>query len=69
MKRSKTNSLASLLAVDGKAYWIDARTIEFNPNNDLTPDQLYTVSFKLGNVLKVPSKFNDFNFIINGFNR
>lgn len=48
--------------VDGKAYWVDARTIEFKPNTDLTPDQLYEVNFKLGDVIKVPSKFDDFKF-------
>jgi hypothetical protein len=47
-------------AVDGKAYWVDARTIEFKPVNDLKPDQLYEINFKLGKVVKVPSKFNDF---------
>ena len=51
-------------SVDGKAYWLDARTIEFKPDNDLTPSQLYEVNFKLGNVVKVPSKFDDFKFNI-----
>lgn len=50
--------------VDGKAYWIDARTIEFKPNADLAPDKLYEVNFKLGEVAKVPSKFNEFKFNI-----
>ncbi|MEP6467050.1 MAG: MG2 domain-containing protein, partial [Parafilimonas sp.] len=49
-------------SVDGKAYWVDARTIEFKPANDLTPDQLYEVNFKLGDVIKVPSKFSTFKF-------
>ena len=49
-------------SVDGKAYWVDARTIEFKPNKDLTPDQLYEVNFKLGDVIKVPSKFDQFKF-------
>ena len=43
-------------AVEGKAYWIDARTTEFKHNNDLTPDELYEVNFKLGKVVHVPSK-------------
>lgn len=51
-------------SVAGKAYWIDARTIEFKPANDLKPDQLYEVNFKLGEIAKVPSKFNDFKFNI-----
>ncbi|MBV9963135.1 MAG: hypothetical protein JO072_12890, partial [Parafilimonas sp.] len=49
-------------AVDGKAYWVDERTIEFKPDNDLKPDQLYEVNFKLGDVVKVPSKFDEFKF-------
>ncbi|CAN5588609.1 MG2 domain-containing protein [soil metagenome] len=49
-------------AVDGKAYWIDARTIEFKPDKDLTVNQLYEISFKLGKVMNVPSKFSTFTF-------
>lgn len=49
-------------SVKGKAYWVDARTIEFKPEKDLTADQLYEVSFKLGRLVKVPSKYDDFRF-------
>jgi uncharacterized protein YfaS (alpha-2-macroglobulin family) len=49
-------------AVDGKAYWVDARTVEFKPEKDLKPNQLYQVSFKLSKVMKVPSKFKTFTF-------
>lgn len=49
-------------AVKGSAYWIDARTIEFKPAEDLKPDQLYEVAFKLGKVMNVPDKFSTFNF-------
>lgn len=49
-------------SVEGKAYWIDARTIEFKPEKDLIPDELYEVSFNLGKVLNVPSKFSAFKF-------
>lgn len=51
-------------SVNGKAYWIDARTIEFKPEKDLAPDQLYEVSFKLAKVMNVPSKFSTFTFNI-----
>ncbi len=51
-------------AVDGKAYWIDARTIEFKPDKDLTPGQLYEVGFHLGKVIKVSSGFDEFKFNI-----
>lgn len=49
-------------AVKGKAYWIDARTVEFKPDQDLTPGQLYLVSFKLSKILKVPNDYADFKF-------
>ncbi|MES2330606.1 MAG: MG2 domain-containing protein [Bacteroidota bacterium] len=49
-------------SVEGKAYWVDARTIEFKPEKDLVPDEFYEVSFKLGKVLSVPSTFKTFRF-------
>jgi len=48
--------------VKGKAFWLDARTVEFKPDAWLKPDQLYTVKFKLGKVTKVPGQFADFKF-------
>ena len=47
-------------AVKGKTVWVDARTIEFKPQEQLKKDQQYTVKFKLGKVTKVPAKFSDF---------
>ena len=49
-------------AVEGKAYWTDARTIEFKPDNDLRANQLYEVSFELSKVLNVPSTYSIFHF-------
>ncbi len=49
-------------AVEGKAYWTDARTIEFKPEKDLKPDELYEVNFRLGKVMNVPSNYGDFHF-------
>ena len=49
-------------SVKGTAAWLDARTIEFKPEKNLSPDQLYEVNFKLGKVTNVPSKFNEFKF-------
>lgn len=48
--------------VSGKAVWLDARTIEFKPDANLKPDQLYTVNFKLGKVTQVPEKYSSFRF-------
>ena len=49
-------------SVKGKAVWLDARTIEFKPEKELTPNELYEVSFKLGKVTNVPSKYRNFKF-------
>lgn len=48
--------------VDGKAYWVDARTIEFKPDKDLQPDQLYEISFNLNKVMHVPDVYKAFKF-------
>ena len=49
-------------SIKGKAYWVDARTIEFKPDTKLDPDKSYTADFKLNKVVKVPSRFDDFKF-------
>ncbi len=49
-------------SVKGKSVWIDARTIEFRPDDNLTPDKLYEVNFNLGKVLHVPPKYEEFRF-------
>ncbi len=51
-------------SIKGKATWIDARTIEFHPDQYLAPDKLYEVNFKLGKVIHVPSKYEEFKFNI-----
>ncbi len=51
-------------SVKGKAVWLDARTIEFQPAENLTPDKLYKVTFQLGKVTQVPSKYQEFTFNI-----
>ncbi|MEP6926307.1 MAG: MG2 domain-containing protein [Ginsengibacter sp.] len=51
-------------SIKGKTVWIDARTIEFRPDENLTPDKLYEVDFNLGKILHVPSKYEDFKFNI-----
>ena len=44
--------------------WLDARTIEFRPDQNLDPGKLYEVRFKLGKVIHVPSKYEEFKFNI-----
>ena len=51
-------------AVAGKAFWVDARTIEFKPDKDLKQDELYDVEFKLSKIIDVPIKFRTFKFNI-----
>ncbi|MEO7522581.1 MAG: MG2 domain-containing protein, partial [Ferruginibacter sp.] len=51
-------------SVKGTAVWLDARTVEFKPAKNLSPDQLYEVSFKLGDVTKVPAEYKIFKFNI-----
>ncbi|HRN58189.1 MAG TPA: Ig-like domain-containing protein, partial [Agriterribacter sp.] len=49
-------------SVKGKAYWVDARTIEFKPDEYLKPGTLYTVHFKLNKATAVPDAFATFTF-------
>jgi alpha-2-macroglobulin len=59
------NSLFDITpTVKGKTTWLDARTIEFRPDQNLEPDKLYGISFKLGKVTLVPSKYELFKFNI-----
>jgi uncharacterized protein YfaS (alpha-2-macroglobulin family) len=48
--------------VKGKAYWVDARTIEFRPAAKLEPGKNYTADFDLGKLINVPDKFEHFKF-------
>jgi alpha-2-macroglobulin len=48
--------------IKGKAYWVDARTIEFRPEGKLDPDKNYSADFKLKKIVNVPSEFEDFKF-------
>lgn len=49
-------------SVNGKAYWIDAQTIEFRPEKELDPDKKYEVDFALGDLVKVDDKLEHFTF-------
>lgn len=51
-------------AVKGKGYWIDARTIEFKPDEYLKPGQLYSVDFFLGKIAEVPDAYRNFRFSV-----
>ena len=49
-------------SVKGKAYWVDARTIEFKPAKNLDPDKQYSATFLLGKLIKVPDHYEKFQF-------
>ncbi|UYQ92238.1 MG2 domain-containing protein [Chitinophaga horti] len=50
-------------SIKGKAYWVDASTIEFRPNENMVPGKAYTATFKLSKVIKdVPSELSSFDF-------
>ncbi|NCD69783.1 alpha-2-macroglobulin family protein [Mucilaginibacter agri] len=49
-------------SVKGKAYWVDAQTVEFRPEQKLDPDKNYEVDFNLGKVTKVPDDYEHFVF-------
>src|SRR5512145_2565589 len=43
-------------SIDGEAYWIDNRTIEFRPAKPMKQGTTYQVKFLLGKIMEVPSK-------------
>ncbi|QKJ29552.1 hypothetical protein HQ865_07230 [Mucilaginibacter mali] len=49
-------------AIKGKAFWVDALTIEFRPAQKLDPDKAYQAKFKLGKVIDVPERYQEFEF-------
>jgi uncharacterized protein YfaS (alpha-2-macroglobulin family) len=49
-------------SIKGKAYWVDATTIEFRPDANLTPGKTYNATFKLGKILKVEKDLRSFDF-------
>lgn len=48
--------------VKGKTYWLDARTVEFRPDEPLRPGQEYQVRFALAQVAEVSDELKQFVF-------
>lgn len=48
--------------VKGHAYWIDNRTIEFRPDENLISGKSYTAKFYLSKIMKVPANLKVFEF-------
>ena len=49
-------------AIRGKAFWLDARTIEFKPEVVLPAKQFYDVKFYLSKLMKVPDSLKTMEF-------
>lgn len=49
-------------SIKGKAFWVDATTIEFRPDENLQPGKTYNATFKLGKVMDVPKEISEFDF-------
>lgn len=48
--------------IDGKAFWIDSRTIEFRPQTRLSPNTLYTAKFFLSKIINITDSLKTFVF-------
>jgi len=49
-------------SVKGKAYWVDAQTIEFRPEAPMVADKFYEADFNLSKITNVPSDMHHFAF-------
>ncbi|MFZ4561764.1 MAG: alpha-2-macroglobulin family protein [Bacteroidales bacterium] len=48
--------------IKGKSYWSDSRTIEFQPDEPLPQNQVYTVQFALSHIISVPDSLKNLVF-------
>jgi alpha-2-macroglobulin len=46
----------------GKTIWLDARTVEFTPEDKLASGQVYAVKFDLGRIMDVPKQLQTFEY-------
>jgi uncharacterized protein YfaS (alpha-2-macroglobulin family) len=49
-------------SIDGNAFWIDSRTVEFRPEKPLKQGQAYTAKFQLHKIFEVPKNLKVFKF-------
>jgi uncharacterized protein YfaS (alpha-2-macroglobulin family) len=49
-------------SIDGKAVWLDKRTLEFKPSNRLTSGQVYEVSFMISKLMEMPADMKTFQY-------
>jgi alpha-2-macroglobulin len=48
--------------IEGHAFWIDKRTIEFRPSENLKSGETYTARFYLSKLMDVPARLKTFEF-------
>ncbi len=48
--------------IAGHVFWVDKRTLEFRPDENLKSGQTYSVKFHLSKLMKVPSDLKTFEF-------
>ncbi|MDR0864025.1 MAG: alpha-2-macroglobulin, partial [Candidatus Symbiothrix sp.] len=59
----KDNLFSFSPAIQGKAYWLDKRTIEFVPEKEaLKSGETYHAQFALGKIIKIDKRLKTFNF-------
>ncbi|AHM59064.1 alpha-2-macroglobulin [Flammeovirgaceae bacterium 311] len=51
-------------AVTGKAYWVDSRTLSFQPHSPLNSGSLYKINLKLHKLMEVPKVAEVFSFSV-----
>jgi len=56
----KTDFFSFSPKIEGKVYWLDNRTLELRPDEDLISGQIYEGNFHLTKLIDVPSDFSDF---------
>lgn len=49
-------------SIEGVAYWLDNQTIEFRPNENLPSGEVFTGTFKLGELILVPEEYQTLKF-------
>lgn len=55
--------------LEGKAIWIDDRTIQFQPSELIPSGKIFDIEFELGKLLGVPSKLETFEFRVQTINQ
>ena len=49
-------------AIEGSAFWVNDRTVEFRPTNPMPSGKLYKADFKLSEVKDVPAELSTMSF-------